>query len=153
MVSTMPLLLWVYMIHLFLVFIYLFIYSWYSLVIHLRTADIEKSFFGILFILKQTWIVIFLFRQIQHQSELFLVLNLSENCNYNPNLVWINAIPKKKYLSKHVFFPGQRAIQSVISIIRLLILAFKTKIFNQNFSTCEKRKKTVSLIVIAFSGN
>ena len=33
-------------------------------------------------------IVITLFRKIKHQSEFHLVLKLSKNGNYNPNLVW-----------------------------------------------------------------
>ena len=33
------------------------------------------------------WIVIILFRLIWHQREFRLVLNQSEKCNYNPDLV------------------------------------------------------------------
>ena len=42
----------------------------------------------------QSRIIIALFRQIQHQSKFRLVLNLSENGNYNQNLVWINKFKK-----------------------------------------------------------
>ena len=31
----------------------------------------------------------------KHKSELRLVPNLLENCNHNPNLVWINKIQKR----------------------------------------------------------
>ena len=33
--------------------------------------------------------------QIWHQTELHLVLNISEKGNHNPNLVWINQIQKR----------------------------------------------------------
>ena len=49
------------------------------------------------------WIVITIFKYIEHQTEFHLVLNLSQNGNYNQNLVWINKIPKTflcVYMSK-----------------------------------------------------
>ena len=42
----------------------------------------------------QIWIVNKLLRLIYHQTEFRLVLNKSEKCNYDPNLVWINTTPK-----------------------------------------------------------
>ena len=43
----------------------------------------------------QTWIVITLYRLIQHRMEFCLALNQSEKCNYSPNLVYINQIWKR----------------------------------------------------------
>ena len=43
----------------------------------------------------QFWIVITLFRSIQHQQEFRLVLNLLKKGNYNQNWVWIYNIPRR----------------------------------------------------------
>ena len=43
----------------------------------------------------QIQIVITIFRQVQHHLEFRLVLNLLDNGNYIPNLVWANNISKR----------------------------------------------------------
>ena len=63
-----------------------------------RTIDVvvhkEKSFWNLVNS-NRIFIVITIFRCIQLKSEFRLVLNLSENGNYRPALVWINKIPKQ----------------------------------------------------------
>ena len=73
-------------------------------------------------------IVITLFRWIQHQSEFRLVLNLSEKCNYNPNLGCINKILKRlcvrnilltKYISEKCYL-----LLNALNTIAYIMLKF-----------------------------
>ena len=69
--------------------------------------------------LNQIWIVITLCNDwFVHQKELHLVLDQSEKCNYNPNLVWLNRIQKEIWrramrLTEYLVITCTTAIQDI----------------------------------------
>ena len=87
----------------------------------------------------QIWIVITLLRQIQYQSELRLMLNLWEKGNFNPNLVWINKIPKRflcAWFGRHiVMITLVHKLYGAVTVSNVLLLFITPYHNNQTIRT------------------